>query len=191
MAYWLLVLLGYFIGSFPTAYIFGRKLKGIDIRQAGDKNMGARNAYFEIGHKAGILIAIIDAVKGLLAVLLAKWFHAPESVVLWMGVSCILGHNFPVFLKFRGGRGEAVTMGIIIALVPVQMLIVGPIAILVLVLFKNMILTSAVYYVGMVVTCWIMGVAGLMIFYIIGIAVIVAVTHLVRVISLRRPSGTA
>ena len=191
MAYWLLVLLGYFIGSFPTAYIFGRKLKGIDIRQAGDKNMGARNAWFEISHKAGILIGIIDAFKGLLAVLLAKWIHAPEAVVLWTGVGCILGHNFPVFLKFRGGRGEAVTLGIILVLVPIQMLIVGPVAILVLIIFKNMILTSAVFYVGMVLVCWIMGVSGLLIFYIIGIAVIVALTHLFRVLRLRRPTGMA
>ena len=61
---WFLVLGGYIVGAFPTAYIFGQKLKGKDIRQMGDRNMGARNAYHEIGHKIGILIFCIDTAKG-------------------------------------------------------------------------------------------------------------------------------
>jgi glycerol-3-phosphate acyltransferase PlsY len=191
LAYWLLVLLGYFIGTFPTAYIFGRKLKGIDIRQAGDKNMGARNAYFEISRTAGILTAIIDGLKGLLSILIAKWMNAPEAIVLWVGVGCILGHNFPVFLKFQGGRGEAVTIGILVALVPLQMLIVGPVALLGLIIFKKVVLSSALYYIGIIIVCWIMGVSATTIFYIMGIAIIVAMTHWLRVSRLRRPTGTA
>ena len=68
MARWLLVLAGYVIGACPTAYLFGQRLKGKDIRQLGDGNMGARNAYHELGHKTGILIFFIDAAKGSLAV---------------------------------------------------------------------------------------------------------------------------
>ena len=64
MVQWLLVLVGYIIGSLPTAYIFGKRLKNRDIRGMGDGNMGARNAYHELGHKIGILIFFIDAAKG-------------------------------------------------------------------------------------------------------------------------------
>jgi acyl phosphate:glycerol-3-phosphate acyltransferase len=188
MLSWLLVPAGYLIGTFPTAYLFGKKLKGIDIRKAGDRNMGARNAYFEIGHKAGILIAVIDALKGLLAVLIAQWCGAPQSIVLWTGVAVVLGHNFPFFLRFRGGRGEAATIGILLAVIPVPVLIVGPIAILCLLVFKNVILASAVFYIGLVLACLLTGIAALLIFYEIGLAVMVALTHLFRVVFVRKPA---
>ena len=106
MARWLLVLAGYIIGACPTAYLFGQRLKGKDIRQLGDGNMGARNAYHELGHKTGILIFFIDTAKGSLAVLLCILFHAPQYITLTAGAAAVAGHNWPVFLGFRTCRAS-------------------------------------------------------------------------------------
>ena len=88
---WFLVLLGYVIGSFPTAYVFGQRFKGKDIRRLGDGNMGARNAYHELGHKIGILIFCIDAAKGSLAIVLAQAFGAPQYIVMLTGLCSQFG----------------------------------------------------------------------------------------------------
>jgi glycerol-3-phosphate acyltransferase PlsY len=183
---WFLLPLAYLTGCFPTAYVMGKRLKGIDIRKTGDLNMGARNAYFVIGHRAGILIGIIDGLKGLVVIMLARWFGAPQSMMLWSGVMAVLGHNFPVFLGFRGGRGEATTIGVLTGVMPLQMVIMGSIAIATLILLKNVILTSAVLFIGLMIVCWVMDVPGLLIFYEIGLAILVALTHFFRVFRPRR-----
>ncbi len=76
---WLIVVLGYFLGSIPAAYIAGHLLKGRDIRQMGDTNVGAANAFHQLGKKIGIAIGIIDAGKGALAVLIAQAAHIPQD----------------------------------------------------------------------------------------------------------------
>jgi len=83
----------------------------------GDRNMGARNAYHELGPKIGILIFCIDTAKGSLAILIARYFEAPQYILLATGVAAVAGHNWPVFLG-SGRRGEATTIGILLALVP-------------------------------------------------------------------------
>ena len=110
----------------------------------GDGNMGARNAYHELGHKIGILIFFIDTAKGCLAILIAQYFNAPQSIVLLTGVATVAGHNWSLFVGFRGGRGEATTIGILLVLVPQSILIVAIPTIAVLLIKKNVILTSAV-----------------------------------------------
>jgi len=115
---WLIVLLGYLLGSFPTAYITGYLLKGKDIRRMGDGNAGARNAYHELGHKAGIGIFFLDASKGALAILIAQAVNLPQLAVLTTGAAVVIGHNWPVFIAFRGGRGESTTIGVLLALIP-------------------------------------------------------------------------
>lgn len=104
----------YLIGSIPTAYIFGRALKGIDIRKFGSGNVGATNALRVLGKKAGISVLIIDIIKGVLAVLLLG--RGTEIICIIAGVSCIAGHNWTVFLNFNGGKGMATTLGVLIGL---------------------------------------------------------------------------
>ena len=104
---WLIIILGYFLGSVPTAYLAGRLLERRDIRRMGDGNVGACNAFHHMGAKTGIGIFIIDAGKGALAVLVAQSVGLPLVAVLSTGVAAVIGHNWPVFLGFRGGRGEA------------------------------------------------------------------------------------
>ena len=112
------IIAAYLIGSFPTAYIIGRLRKGIDIRQVGSRNMGAMNVFYKIGFAEGILVLAVDIGKGAAAIALARWLGAPEIVQLLAGVTVVLGHGFPIFLKLRGGRGGATCIGVLAFLMP-------------------------------------------------------------------------
>jgi glycerol-3-phosphate acyltransferase PlsY len=190
MIQWLLVLLGYIIGACPTAYAIGYRLTGKDIRRLGDGNMGARNAYHELGHKIGILIFFIDTAKGYLAILIAQYFDASQVVLMATGLAAVAGHNWPVFLSFRGGRGEATTIGILLALIPQPMLIVAVPTITVLLIKKNVILTSAVLFISLPLVSWWLNVPGVMVVYGIALPIIVAITHYFRARHIEKPVGT-
>ena len=108
----------YLIGSFPSGYIMGRLRKGIDIRQVGSRSMGAMNVFYKVGFVEGMLVLAADIGKGAGAVALARWLGVPLIVQLFAGVAVVIGHGFPVFLKFRGGRGGATCIGILAYLMP-------------------------------------------------------------------------
>lgn len=121
------ILISYLIGSTPSAYIVGRLVKGIDIRKTGTGNMGAMNVFYKVGFWPGLLVGIMDAGKGALAVyvggLLCQLSNMqPLSLIIMQlicGLAAILGHNYPAFLKFqRGGRGGATVVGILFFLIP-------------------------------------------------------------------------
>jgi len=112
------VVSAYLMGSFPAAYIVGRLRKGIDIREVGSRNMGATNVAYEVGIPEGILVFCVDVGKGAAAVMLARWLGAPFEVQLVAGGISVLGHAFPVFLKFRGGKGAGAYLGALAALMP-------------------------------------------------------------------------
>lgn len=108
----------YLIGSFPGAYIAGRLRKGIDIREVGSRNMGAMNVFYEVGLLEGFLVLALDIGKGVAALALARFLGVPFIAELAAGVMVIIGHNFPVFLKFHGGKGGAAAIGVLIFLMP-------------------------------------------------------------------------
>ncbi len=115
----------YIIGSIPTAYIFGKVLKGVDIREYGSGNAGATNVFRVIGKVPGIIVLIIDVIKGYVcATFLASGFlylapvTRPELYRILAGLCAIAGHNWTLFLKFRGGKGVAASAGVVIGLIP-------------------------------------------------------------------------
>jgi len=177
---WLIVILGYLLGSIPTAYIAGRMLKGRDIRQIGDGNVGARNAFYQLGHKTGIGIFFVDATKGALAIFIAQAVSIPQLFVLTVGVAVVIGHNWPVFIGFRGGRGESTTIGVLLMLITQPMLIVAGPALATLVLKKNVILASAILFVPLPLVCWWQGVPGVLVAYSMTLPCLVGVTHFLR-----------
>ncbi len=132
-----LVLLGtYLCGSIPTAYIAGYAVKGIDIRTVGSGNVGASNAMRLLGKGWGVAILIFDAIKGLVPLLLILHVilvHDPQvqRYALAGAFAALLGHVFPVWLKFRGGKGVATGLGVMTALLPFAVAIALPIFILV------------------------------------------------------------
>ena len=114
--YLISVLLGYVVGSFPTAYIFVKLNSKTDIRQAGSRNIGARNAFEVSGSKIiGLIVLLIDVLKGTGAVLLSFLFFGNEFwIVAAGGIGAIMGHNFSPWMKFKGGRGLATTAGVML-----------------------------------------------------------------------------
>lgn len=122
----LAVLSAYLLGSIPTAYIFGKLILKKDIRTLGSGNMGATNTMRVIGTKAGILVLLIDILKGFFAIWIANYIFFSFSVVnsyIWItfaALAAILGHAFTIFLGFRGGKGVATASGVFLALIPLS-----------------------------------------------------------------------
>jgi len=114
----LAIICAYLIGSFPSAYIVARLRKGIDIREVGSRNMGSMNVFYKIGFWSGLLVLAMDIGKGAGAVALARWLGVPMIAQFFAGAAVVVGHGFPVFLKFRGGKGGATVIGILAFLMP-------------------------------------------------------------------------
>lgn len=119
----LAIAISYLIGSIPVAYIFGRLLKGIDIRKFGSGNIGATNALRVLGKGPGITVLVLDILKGFVVVLFLGNFItskitsiSDEILRIILGLSCISGHNWTIFLKFKGGKGVATTFGVLLGL---------------------------------------------------------------------------
>ncbi len=134
---WFVIIFSYLLGSLPTSYLLGRFTRKRDIRTMGDENAGAANAYREMGARTGIIVGVIDAVKGTAVILIAQAVNMPQLIVLGAGAAAVIGHNWPIFLGFRGGRGVSTTLGILFVLVTIPMLILTIPTILILILKRN------------------------------------------------------
>lgn len=138
----LAIILGYLIGSIPFGVIIGRKFAGIDVRNYGSGKMGATNVLRTAGRKAAILVGVLDMAKGVLAVIFAGlivgndfWIIGNFGLGMLVSQVCaalaaVAGHSWPVFLKFRGGRGVATYFGGLVALCPAAALFGGEVLIL-------------------------------------------------------------
>ncbi|MDD5398461.1 MAG: glycerol-3-phosphate acyltransferase [Dehalococcoidia bacterium] len=121
LAYVISAIESYLLGCIPSAYLVGRSFKGVDIRQIGSRNMGAMNTFYAIGFWPGMLVLATDICKAMLALTLSYfitiWLQVPPNVVVPVemvaGIAVIAGHNFPVFLKFKGGKGGATAIGVL------------------------------------------------------------------------------
>lgn len=121
----------YFLGSIPTGYLAGRLLKNIDLREHGSKSVGATNAFRTLGAYPAIAVLLVDVLKGVLAVSLATWicaiskanFNVPTTqsetwIVAVAGIVVLVGHARPIWLRFRGGKSVAASLGVMIAISP-------------------------------------------------------------------------
>ncbi|TWD95684.1 glycerol-3-phosphate acyltransferase PlsY [Neobacillus bataviensis] len=108
--FWSLLLASYLIGSIPTALIVGKLFFGVDIRELGSKNPGATNTLRVLGKKWAVVVLLIDLAKGSLAAYLPIYFQL-DAEPLYFGLSAVIGHCFPIFAGFRGGKAIATTAG--------------------------------------------------------------------------------
>lgn len=122
----ILIICAYLIGSIPTALLVSRKFFGIDIRDYGSGNMGATNTFRVLGSKYGTIVMIIDILKGITAValfnLIPYYLHHEldrTNLMIGLGLSAVLGHVFPVYANFKGGKGVATLFGMLLAIQPV------------------------------------------------------------------------
>ena len=145
-----LLIASYLLGSIPTALIISKSFAGIDIRDYGSKNMGATNVNRVLGFKYGLIVFIIDAIKAGLIISLFT-FQLLEWEASWMilkihpliyGVVAVIGHMFPIFAEFKGGKGVACCTGILLAYSPLIFIIVITVFILILIWKKYISLSS-------------------------------------------------
>jgi glycerol-3-phosphate acyltransferase PlsY len=140
----ILILFGYLLGSVPTGFILG-SMAGVDVRKAGSGNVGATNVARVAGKRQGILTLIGDTAKGVVPVILALQMGANLTTTVMAGAAAFVGHLYPVFLKFRGGKGVATALGVFVALAPVAALVL-------IVMFIAIALSSRIVSVGSIAT---------------------------------------
>ena len=152
---WLLVFLAaYLIGGIPTAYLAGRILMGRDIRDLGDRNAGAANVFRNVGPRAGLAVGAFDIAKGGFAVALARLALDSDAAGMVSGVLVVAGHNWPVFLRLRGGRGAATAVGVLLATLPWLALPLGIASLVVLWFTRKAILSLGFFLILLPVLAW-------------------------------------
>lgn len=116
LVYIIVAVCAYAIGSISPSYIIGR-IKGVDVKKSGSKNLGASNATMVLGWRFGVLIGALDIAKGVVAVLLTRFLAPDLPSIAYLAAACaVLGHIFPFYLKFKGGKGFATYIGIVAGL---------------------------------------------------------------------------
>ncbi|MFZ2200846.1 MAG: glycerol-3-phosphate 1-O-acyltransferase PlsY [Leptotrichiaceae bacterium] len=160
----LLILIAYVLGSIPNALWVGKTFKNIDVREHGSKNTGSTNAARVLGAKLGIFTLILDILKGALptylgivlgADLLTRMTGIDKLDVIVIGMAAILGHTFSLFLKFKGGKAVATTLGVFLVLVPYAILILLVVFFVIFGLTKYVSLASIVSAVALPITVYL------------------------------------
>ncbi|MGL5856007.1 MAG: glycerol-3-phosphate 1-O-acyltransferase PlsY [Cetobacterium sp.] len=118
MKFLIFAVIAYIFGSLPCGVWLGKGVKNIDIREYGSKNSGATNAYRILGPKYGIIVLILDALKGYIPLYIASLFDIGGIYIILLGLVAILGHTFSFFLQFKGGKGVATSLGVFLFLMP-------------------------------------------------------------------------
>ena len=147
----LLIIIAYLIGSIPTALIISTKFFGVDIRDYGSGNMGATNTFRVLGSKFGTVVMVFDILKGMLAVglfyFLPFYIHNEwdrTNLMVGLGLAAVMGHIFPIFAQYKGGKGVATLFGMILAVQPVIALSCVGVFLLVLFLTRYVSLSSII-----------------------------------------------
>ncbi|HEY41031.1 MAG TPA: hypothetical protein G4O18_04130 [Dehalococcoidia bacterium] len=183
------VIIGYLLGSIPFAYIATRIKSGEDIRHVGGGNMGALNVMREIDRGFGYAVWIADMAKGILAVFIAQWLGLETIWVYTAGFAAVIGHNWPVFLGFKGGKGGATIMGVLLALVPREFGISFGITCIVVFITHNPVLGLTLGLIPLPVFVWQLNGSGLLVSYTIFLEAFLAIRYAISGL-VKAKSGT-
>ena len=118
LLFFVLFILAYLVGSIPNALWIGKMFKNIDVREFGSGNVGATNATRVLGWKLGIMVLIFDAFKGMIFIIIARILGLEDIYVVLIGLAAILGHSYSIYLKFKGGKAVATSLGVMLVLIP-------------------------------------------------------------------------
>lgn len=159
LGYLFIFIASYLLGAIPTGFIVTKLVAGVDIRQVGSGNIGATNVHRILGWAWYIVVLLIDMAKGIAAVWLAHWISSEGVAAVWLahrisggeivikmlaGAAAVAGHNWTIFLRFKGGRGVATSAGVFIGLAPRPMLIIILLFIIIVALTRYVSLGSVV-----------------------------------------------
>jgi glycerol-3-phosphate acyltransferase PlsY len=181
------LILAYLAGSFPTAWLVGRAM-GFDLRQQGSGNLGGTNAYRVLGPKGGIPVVAVDVTKGYVpAALFPLWDGAPiPELALVYGLLAIIGHVWPVWLRFQGGKGVATGGGVLLALAPLAALVALLIWIGIVLLTRTVSVASLVAATVVPLVAWVTGAAPSTVVFCAGVAAFVWWTHRSNLVRIAR-----
>ncbi len=141
MSIMIISIISYFLGNISASYLIAKYKGGIDIRKHGSGNAGATNVLRTLGAKAGLLAFAGDALKGILAVILGKLIGGEDGQIA-AGIFVVIGHNWPILLGFKGGKGIATTIGVMIAINPYIVAAIVPIGLIIIFITKYVSLAS-------------------------------------------------
>lgn len=175
------VVISYLIGGIPTAYVATQLLIDRDIRQLGDRNSGAANVFRNVSPKAGLAVGAIDILKGVVAVVLVQSLVDSTALAMTAGVAVLAGHNWPVHLGLRGGRGAATAIGVLFAMLPAVAIPVGAVALIILYFTKNAIKGLGVVLISVPILAWPVGYSYPIAIYALAIPLMVGLTHYLSV----------
>ena len=171
----------YLLGSIPTAYLVVHYRKGFDIRKLGDGNSGAANVARVMGAKTGIFVGIVDIFKGSIILALAGWLLG-SGIGMAGGIIAIMGHSWPIYLLGRGGRGAAVGIGVLLALLPYLAFPIALIGIIILGVTRKTRLAIAFFFITLPLLVFLVGNHSLVYLgYTLLIPIIVGICHFISV----------
>ena len=176
----LTTLTAYILGSIPSAYIVVRLGKGIDIRTVGSGNSGALNTFHQVGVAGATVVLVSDVLKGALATLLSIWVGESPWADLSGPIGVVFGHNWPLFLGFRGGKGAATVVGVSLVVLPWLTAIVFGVAAIIVALRRNVVLAAATAFLLLNVLTVITGQGGSQILLCLLLTAVVTATYLGR-----------
>ena len=138
----LVIVISYFVGNFAPSHFIGKITKNIDIRDYGSGNAGATNTFRVLGAAAGVIVLICDVLKSMLAVHAGLWLIGTQLGGMVAGGMAVIGHNWPVMLRFKGGKGIASSLGLVLALFPQIGLILIAVGVIVILITRYVSLGS-------------------------------------------------
>lgn len=184
LSYIIIIFLSYVIGSIPSGLILGKTLWHVDLRQHGSKNIGATNAWRTLGKLPGFIVFVADLLKGMLGVYLGMMLVGSSTAMIIGGIMAIVGHSLSLFLKFKGGKGVATGLGVLIMLMPSVSAIVFLVWLIVVLISKYVSLGSIIAAVLVPVCAFIMGLSFDFVVFGIVAAVFVIYRHKSNIIRL-------
>ncbi|SFF95323.1 glycerol-3-phosphate 1-O-acyltransferase PlsY [Sporolactobacillus nakayamae] len=149
------IIVSYLIGSISFSYLITKKIKKIDIRKTGSGNAGATNTMRVLGTGPAIGVLLLDVLKGIVCVVIARALGLPDWAVALSGFASIIGHDFPVYFGFKGGKGVATTIGVFFMIMPLYALIAGILTILIIAATRFVSLGSLFFLIATPVLGWI------------------------------------
>ncbi|MBU2608779.1 MAG: glycerol-3-phosphate acyltransferase [Chloroflexi bacterium] len=186
----LALVFAYLIGSFPAAYLTARIFRKIDIRDVGSRNVGAMNVFYKVGFWPGVMVLAIDIGKGAAAIAFIRWLGAPILVQLLAGFIVVIGHAFPLFLGFRGGRGGATVIGILAYLMPWGIPFYAAIFVLGMLLTRYPTLSYSAAFLCYPFVAWLRYDSPELIIFSLAILLLPLIKYIPRIIEMRKKGGS-
>lgn len=181
----LFVVLGYLMGSFPSAFIAGKVFGKVDIRTVDNQIAGASNVFRHVSKTVGVVVGVVDIAKGALAVVIADQLGTSPMIAALTGLAAIVGHSWPVWTGFHGGLGAASGIGVTLALLSRPTILVAPLALIVLFVVRQPSPAATTVLAGAPLVGALLGADP----WKIGVGLVIAVLVFVRAITWKVPDG--